>query len=154
MMFAGQRPILFALSVASLACRSLSATASGLFFQGRSNPSLVPPKTAAPLMYAILSPEGATRQASMFMPPVPYLRTFLYSGPSNGLLATTIGSRAGLRAVPQPSHRLASSVVSTPERLLISLEIFMDLGKPIEYNQSIESRISNPASSMAHVIRW
>jgi len=43
--------------------------------------------------------------SSIFIPPVPYFRTFSATVFSDrGFLATVIGSSAGLRAVPQPSH--------------------------------------------------
>src|SRR5579883_1754032 len=49
------------------------------------------------------------REASIFNAPVPHLRTFAAIVCSdNGLRATTIGSHAGLSAVPQPIHETAS----------------------------------------------
>ena len=50
------------------------------------------------------------RVPSMFKAPVPCASTFPATVPLNGFLATTTGSYAGLRAVPQPSHCAASGV--------------------------------------------
>lgn len=48
--------------------------------------------------------------ASMFSAPVPCARTFAATVPASGLRATTIGSHAGLSAVPHPCHFAASGV--------------------------------------------
>ena len=45
-----------------------------------------------------------TLHPSIFIPPTPHLRQFSATVPSIGFLATVIGSSAGFRAVPQPSH--------------------------------------------------
>lgn len=45
-----------------------------------------------------------TLHPSMFSAPVPYSNTFAATVPVSGLRATMIGSQAGLRAVPNPSH--------------------------------------------------
>src|SRR5699024_1724487 len=159
---------------------------------------------------------------SMLIAPVPCVRTFPATVPLNGLRARTIGSNAGLSAVPQPSHCAASgvagavmsrsrlcppsaidpprrsarlskssplsaataalkwvpgfcpallpgkpifvpitsreSVASRMDRLpdlpvstvaSIAFPTFMDLGNPLPYSHARESRISNPASSIA-----
>src|SRR5690606_17682321 len=73
------------------------------------------------------------RVASMFSAPVPYASTFAATVPTRGFRAITIGSNAGFSAVPQPSQ--------SPSR-------FLDFGNPDPYSHAIESRISNPASSI------
>lgn len=73
--------------------------ASSSCFHGRSQPSdLV--EIRPPLS---LSPLASTRQPSMFSAPVPCVSTFAATVPANGLRATTMGSNAGLAAVPNPS---------------------------------------------------
>ena len=61
----------------------------------------------------------------MFMAPVPLASTLAATVPRKGLRATTIGSCAGLSAVPQPSHAEPSSPI-----LSRALATSMDLGKP------------------------
>ena len=88
---------------------------------------------------------------STFIPPVPYFNTFLAIVDSSiGLRATTIGSWAGLSAEPHPSHFLASGddgAVFSNCFLILQL-----LGYPLPYNHSIQSLISNPASSITQAI--
>ena len=55
-------------------------------------------------------PPSPTRVPSILSAPVPCCITLLATVSSKGLRARTMGSWAGLRAVPQPSHCLASSV--------------------------------------------
>ena len=54
-----------------------------------------------------------TLAASTFSPPVPCAITFAATVPVSGLRASTMGSAAGLSAVPQPSHWRAASVAGT-----------------------------------------
>ena len=119
----------------------------------------------------------------MFSAPVPCSSTFAATVPTSGLRATTMGSWAGFSAVPKPDHFFAASVagaggvypftgglgrfasvrpatvkpfpscLSAPAALSIALLTSSDLGNPLPYSQWIESRISNPASSMATVIQ-
>src|SRR5690554_3770080 len=89
MKFAGKRPV-------CLVFKGLSLLGNQLF-------------SCLPLPLVVIS-SVPTLHSSMFIPPTPYFNMFCATVPSNGFLAITIGSNAGLSAVPQPSHCFASSV--------------------------------------------
>src|SRR5699024_5625043 len=62
----------------------------------------------------LLPPVVPILHASTLIAPVPCVRTFLATVFSaRGLRARTIGSNAGLSAVPQPSHCAASGVIGS-----------------------------------------
>ena len=74
-------------------------------------------------LYASVSEE--TRLISIFIPPVPYFKTFsatVFS--AKGFRAIQIGSCAGLRAVPQPSHSELPLVVTKSYTLLFFVSPF------------------------------
>lgn len=70
-------------------------------------PHFFPANSPPGLLHASPVP---TLHPSIFSPPVPCSCTFWARVPCRGLRARVMGSRAGLRALPQPSHCWASGV--------------------------------------------
>src|ERR1017187_9365320 len=94
-----------------------------------------------------------TRVPATLIAPVPCVRTFCVTVPVSGFRATTMGSWEGFSAVPKPAHVAASSAAGAAPALSIALDTLSDFGNPEPYIQCRLSRISNPASSIAHTIR-
>src|SRR5699024_6770830 len=83
--------------------------------------------------------------ASMLIAPVPCVRTFLATVfAARGLRARTIGSNAGLSAVPQPSHCAASGVIGSS---LATLTVFT----PSAFAVAIQC-VARPPYSTLHAL--
>ena len=103
-------------------------------------------------MYSFFSPVPVpTLDSSIFIPPVPYFKTFSanHSHFSNGFIAIHIGSIAGLSAVHRQFHSFASSIYHC---FSSCLDIFKLLGNQDQYARVMKFLISNPASSIALAI--